>query len=154
MHAVESDGIARAWRCLVYLGGMARVRAVTRTLVTLCAGSVVLLLVLRANRPSVDVTPFAGLVVASLVFSLGVRLHAVRLVSFARGAWALAPMVGPARRMPPVVDVYETHDDVVVLDRDGTVILLGVDRLGGRDPSRTRQVLVDTLPRLEGANAR
>jgi hypothetical protein len=128
---------------------MSPMRAVTRGAVAVCVASVVLLIALSNARVEVHLAPFIALHLAALGVSLAARLCALRSVFFAGEAMHLSPILGPSRRIVRIVDVYETADDVVVLDRNGKTFLLGVDRLGGRDPERTRRALVDALRNFE-----
>ena len=136
-------------RCLVYLGGMGAVRAVTRGTVAVCVASVVLLLAFPAQGRSVALTPLVVLHLSAIVLSVGFRLHVLRSLVLTDDGWVLVPLIGRARQMLPIADIYSTEDDVIVLDRSGRVLLLGVGRLGGRDSLRVRTALVLALRRFD-----
>jgi hypothetical protein len=71
-----------------------------------------------------------------------VRLHSVAVTS--RG-WMLLPLVGEARFVAPIADVYERVEDVVAVGIDGRTTVLGVDRFPFRDRAVVRRSLVRAL---------
>jgi hypothetical protein len=128
---------------------MGAVRAVTRGAVAVCAGSVLLFLLFSAHRRADAVAPLVALHLSALAISIGFRLHALRSLILTPDGWVLVPLIGRPNQMLPIADIYSTDDDVVVLDRLGRTVLLGVGRLGGRDPLRVRTALVLALRRFD-----
>jgi len=132
---------------LVYLGGMRRVRALTRLGSLFCLICCAVFLWRQVLHEPSDVRRFIALYLAGFLFAIGVRLVALRQVVAAHGRWLLAPLIGRASPMPPVQRVFVRGEDVVAVAIDGTLIVLGVDRFPFRDPATVRRSLVLNLPR-------
>jgi hypothetical protein len=145
--AGQSDSNDRIRQPLVYLGGMRRVRALARLGSLFCLTACAVFLGRQVLHEPTDLRRFIALYLIGLLFAIGVRLLALRQVVATRGGWLLAPLIGPARPMPPVRDVFVRGDDVVALGVDGRLIVLGVDRFPYRDPAAVRRSLLLNLPR-------
>lgn len=143
----QSDGDERILQPLVYLGGMRRVRALTRLGSLFCLTSCAVFLWRQVLHEPTDPRRFIALYLLGLFFAIGARLLALRQVVATRGRWLLAPLIGPARVMPPVRDAFVREDDVVAVGIDGKWVVLGVDRFPSRDPARVRRSLLRDLPR-------
>jgi hypothetical protein len=132
---------------LVYVGGMRRVRALTRLGSLFCLMSCAVFLWRQVLHEPTDMRRFIALYLIGLLFAIGARLLALRQVVATPGGWLLAPFIGRARPMPPVRGVFVRGEDVVAVAVDGKLIVLGIDRFPFRDPATIRRSLVRNLPR-------
>jgi hypothetical protein len=132
---------------LVYLGGMRRVRALTRLGSLFCLMSCAVFLWRQVLHEPTDTRRFIALYLVGLLFAIGARLLALRQVVATPGGWLLAPLIGRARPMLPVRGVVVRGEDVVAMAVDGRLIVLGVDRFPFRDPTTVRRSLVRNIPR-------
>jgi hypothetical protein len=138
----------KARRVLVYLGGMRAVRSCGWLASAICVGCAVLFLACVTLRGESRRLPWFGLVYAAAVaFAVVSRLVLLRAVALTRDGWLLVPLLGRAKVMPPLVDVYEQGDDVIVVGMDGQTTLLGVDRFPSRREAEVRRDLVEALRR-------
>ena len=132
---------------LVYLGGMGAVRWISRLASTLCLGCALAFLWSRLVFGRSNFALFGFIYGAGLLLALGSRLAMLHSVVVTSRAWMLLPLVGRAKFMAPIADVYECGDDVIALGIDGRTTVLGVDGFPSRDTSVVRQSLVEALRR-------
>jgi len=145
--ARQADTDVRIRQPLVYLGGMRRVRALSRLASLFCVASCAAFLWRQVLHQPTDLRRLVALYLVGLLVAIGVRLLALRQVVVTRGGWLLAPLIGPARPIPLARDVYVRGDDVVAVAIDGRLLVLGVDRFPFRDPAAVRRSLLANLPR-------
>ena len=131
--ATQADSDDRIRRPLVYLGGMARVRGCGRLASLFCVTSCAVFLWKQVLHQPTDLRRLIALYLVGLLFAIGIRLWALRQVVATRGGWLLAPLIGPARPMPPVRHAFVRGDDVVAVAIDGRLTVLGVDRFPFRE---------------------
>jgi hypothetical protein len=135
-------------RCaLVYLGGMSAVRWFGRLASTICVGCAVAFLWSRPAFGRGSLAVLAFIYGAAVLLALGSRLAMLRSVVVTARGWMLLPLVGRARFMAPIAEVYEQGDDVIALGIDGRTTVLGVDRFPSRNTAVVRQSLVEVLRR-------
>ncbi len=133
-------------RCaLVYVGGMKAIRWFGRLASAICVGCAVAfvwsaLAFGRGNVVIVGVTYAAAVLVG-----VGNRLTRLHSVAVTPRGWMLLPLVGQAKFMAPIADVYERGEDVVAVGIDGRTTVLGVDRFPFRDRAVVRRSLVRAL---------
>jgi hypothetical protein len=131
---------------LVYVGGMARVRALTRLGSLFCLMSCAVFLWRQVAHQPTDLHRFIALYVLGILFAVAIRIWSLRQVVAVHDRWLLVPLIGPPRPMPAVRDAFVLGDDVVVRAFDGRFIVLGVDRFPRRDAAAIRHRLVRELP--------
>lgn len=130
---------------LVYLGGMSAVRWLGRLASAICIGCAVAFVWSAPPSGHFHFALAAAIYAAAVLCAVSSRLAMLHSVVVTRHGWMLRPLVGRAKFMAPIADVYERGDDVVALGIDGRTTLLGIHRFPFRNPADIRRALVETL---------
>ena len=133
-------------RCaLVYVGGMEAIRWLGRLAVALCAGCAVAVVWSALAFGRLNVAVLGATYAAAVLVGVGNRLARLHSVAVTPHGWMLLPLLGQAKVMAPVADIYERGEDVVAVGIDGRTTVLGVDRFPFRDRAVVRRSLVRAL---------
>ncbi len=130
---------------LVYVGGMQAIRWLGRLASVICVGCAVAFVWSALAFGRINFVIVATTYVAAVLVAVGHRLARLHSVAVTPRGWTLLPLLGQAKFMAPIADVYERGEDVVAVGIDGRTTVLGVDRFPFRDRAVVRRSLVRAL---------